>query len=68
MLLGEQYKGQFNEQKMMEILDINMEDGGVTKPIDTIFQIVAVPQNLKLWMKIRDHQDWTPIDLNNSFN
>jgi len=67
LLLGEKYEGQFNEQKMMEILDIKLEDGGATKSRDTIFQIVTAPEKLKLWIKIPDHQDWTPIDLNKSF-
>ena len=67
LLLGEKYKGQFNEQKMMEVLDTNMEDGGATKPEETIYQIVAVPEKLKMWIKIRDLQDWTQIDLNDSF-
>jgi len=66
LLLGEKNRGQFNEQKMMEILDIKMEDGGITKS-DTIFQIVTVPRKLKLWIKIPGHQEWTPVDLNNSF-
>jgi len=64
--LAEEYKGQFNEQKMMEILDIKIEDGGVTKS-DTIFQIVAFPPKRILWIKIPGQQNWTSVDLNNLF-
>ncbi len=63
--LAEEYKGQFNDQKMMEFLDIKIEDGGITKS-DTIFQIVAVPQ-YKLWIKIPGYQNWAPVDLSNLF-
>ena len=52
---------------MMEVLDTMLEDGGGTKSAETIFQIVAIPEELQMWVKIRDHQDWTLVNLNNSF-
>ena len=67
LALGEKYKGQFDDRKMMEVLDTMLEDGGATKSAETIFQIVAVPEKLQMWVKIRDQQDWTLINLNNSF-
>jgi len=63
LALAERYKGEFNPKKMMEILDISIKDGGVTIPGGTIYQIVVIPKELKLWLKIPALQNWTEIDL-----
>lgn len=61
--LGEKNKGKITAHKMMEILDTSFADGGATWPKRTAYQVVAVPEKLTLWLKLRDYQDWTKIEL-----
>jgi hypothetical protein len=60
--LGEKFKGGFNPDVMMKILDTTLEEGGATVE-GTIYQIIAVPQRLEFWLKVRGIQDWTLIPL-----
>ena len=52
---------------MTEILDTPIDKGGATWPvgekIQTVYQVIAVPQELKLWVKVPGFQDWTGVDL-----
>lgn len=61
--LGEMYKGTFSPHVMMKVLDIPIEQGGVTDAEKTIYQVIAVPAQLKLWVKVPGLQDWTTIRL-----
>jgi hypothetical protein len=63
LTLGEMYKGAFNPHVMMKVLDIPIEQGGVTDAEKTIYQVIAVPAQLKLWIKVPGLQDWTTIRL-----
>lgn len=74
LALGKKYKGGFNVEKMMDVLDTPLLEGGPTltgksvTQFATIYQIIAVPAQLKLWIKAPDYQDWTEVDLNGLFN
>jgi hypothetical protein len=62
--LGEKYKGKFNPDVMMEIMNIPLEKGGSFRaPNDTSYQIVAVPKELKIWVRMPEVQEWTEVDL-----
>jgi hypothetical protein len=65
--LGHKNKGRMNLATMMEILDTPINKGGATWPVgeefQTVYQIIAVPQELKLWVKVPGFQDWTGINL-----
>lgn len=63
LALGESYKGTIAARVMMEIFDIPKSQGGATVH-DTTYQVVAVPSQLKIWIKIPDYQDWVTVDLN----
>ncbi|MBF0552460.1 MAG: hypothetical protein HQK60_18260 [Deltaproteobacteria bacterium] len=71
--LAEKFKGKIDAGQMMAILDIPKESGGPT-PSDTnplganIYRFVAVPKQLKLWIKVPDYMDWTRIDLDQLFH
>ena len=60
--LAEEKKGELDASGVMEILDRKYSDGGATKP-ETIFQFVAVPEELKMWVKAPDYQDWVMVDV-----
>lgn len=66
LALGEKYKGAFNPEIMMAVLDLPYDKGGVTRDW-TIYEIVAVPAELKIWLKAPGYQDWTEIELGKLF-
>jgi hypothetical protein len=35
-----------------------------TEELPTSYQVVAVPKDLKIWVRIPGVQDWTEVDLN----
>ncbi|MDD5432526.1 MAG: C45 family autoproteolytic acyltransferase/hydrolase [Candidatus Omnitrophica bacterium] len=67
LALAEKYRGNFSAKKMMQVFDVSVKDGGATLPKETIYQIVAVPAELKFWLKAPRFQDWTGIELNQFF-
>jgi hypothetical protein len=71
LALGEEYKGSISPQIMMEIFDTNIPDGGASFPeegnIRTIYSSVVKPDELKLWLKVREYSDWEEIDLTQYF-
>jgi len=61
-------KGLFNEGEMMEVLDTTIQEGGATQPPLTIYQIIAVPNNLTLWLKALGYFDWQRVELRTLFD
>jgi hypothetical protein len=69
LALAEKYKGNFSSQTMMEVMSLPLEKGGSFRaPHDTSYQIVAVPQDLKVWVRIPEVSDWTEVDLKPLFH
>ena len=62
LALGEKHKGTFSPQVMMKVLDTTIDQGGATVE-GTIYQAIAVPAQLRLWLKVPGLQDWTEIEL-----
>lgn len=60
--LAKHFKGTLNSENMRKILDTRIEDLGATTDT-TVYQIVAVPEEYKIWLKIPDFQEWTEIDM-----
>lgn len=71
MQQGELNKGNITPQKMMEIFDTTIPDGGATFPegglVKTIYSVVVQPSTLKIWLKVRGYSGWEEIDLKNYF-
>jgi hypothetical protein len=69
---GEQNKGAITPEKMMQIFDMTIPQGGATYPGGpegrTIYSVVAQPGQLKVWLKIRGLSDWNEIDLKHYFH
>lgn len=63
LAMGEKYKGSFDENVMMKVLDTTIELGGATFPDKTIYQIIFMPETFKLWLKAPLTQEWTYIPL-----
>jgi hypothetical protein len=61
--LGKQYKGSINAAKMMEIFNRGLFEKGPTVD-STIFQVVTVPYEKIMWVKIPGLSDWDKVDLN----
>jgi len=64
---GKKNRGSIDANKMMEIFDKNIPEGGPSfhkdSGLKTYYTIVAVPKDLKIWLNVRDLQGWTEIDL-----
>jgi len=64
--LAKEHKGEFDVEMMKRVLDTPLDDGGATVP-GTIYQIIAVPQSLQMWLKAPDNFDWQKVDLKELF-
>lgn len=62
LALGNQYKGTINVPVMKSILDVSYEAGGA-KVAGTVYQLIAVPETRRLWMRGIGYSDWVEIDL-----
>lgn len=60
--LAAKYKGSITPSVMMNILDHTLANGGATEA-GTIYQVVAVPAELKIWLKVPGRVNWTEIPL-----
>lgn len=60
--LAEKYKGQIDAERMEKIISLPVEEGGVLFNY-TVYQIVAVPEELKLYIRVIDGADWTEFAL-----
>ena len=70
LALADKYKGTFNSAVMKTVLDTSIEKGGATWAVETYkttYQIIAIPEHLKLWLKSPGFRDWTEIDLSMLF-
>lgn len=71
LALGHKNKGSITVTTMKKILDTGLNNGGATWPlaggIRTVYQIIALPESLQLWVKVPGFQDWTGIDIKNLF-
>lgn len=78
MVLGNKYKGTIDVEVMKKIMDAPLfeEDGslgvGATMfyrhikgnfKYPTVHQIITSPANKKIWVKVPEYNDWTPVDL-----
>ena len=69
---GEENKGKITPDVMKKIFDTTIPNNGATFPDDgllrTVYQVVAVPAQLKIWLKARSYSDWEEIDLTKYFS
>ena len=68
LALADRYKGQFDVAKMQQVLDTTIENGGATDSASTIYQIIAVPRDLTLWLKAPGNFDWQKVDISKLIN
>ena len=60
--LCEASKGQIDAQRMMDVIETPLEEGGAQNEL-TVYQMVVVPETGTLWLRIIGGADWTQIDL-----
>ncbi len=60
--LAEHFKGNIDVPRMKKILDTRLEDLGATTD-GTVYQIVAVPGQMQLSLKVPEMTDWTDIPI-----
>jgi len=64
--LCNQNKGNITPEIMMQIMSTPILDGGPMVP-ETGYQMVVLPQDLKIWFRAPLHFNWTEIDLRRHF-
>ncbi|MHB8119513.1 MAG: C45 family autoproteolytic acyltransferase/hydrolase [Methanothrix sp.] len=64
--LAQMQKGKLTPDIMMDIMSRPLSEGGAlqTEELPTSYQVVAVPEDLKIYVRIPGVQDWTIVDLN----
>jgi hypothetical protein len=65
---AESGKGHLRAEQVRDILSKEITSEGGLFSESTIYQVVAVPQQLTLWLRAPDHFDWQEIDLKGLFN
>jgi hypothetical protein len=66
LAFAEANKGSLNVDKIKQVIATPIMDGGVLD-VGTIYQVVAVPKDLTIWLRTPNHFDWQKIDLNSVF-
>jgi len=66
--LSNQNKGKITPEVMMQIISTSIPDGGPLFPDHTTYEMVVVPQDLKIWFRVPNHYNWTGVDLKNHFD
>ena len=66
------YNGRLNEETMKQMIETMIPEGGGTFPASgygdmTYYQIVAIPQALRLWIRLPGVFDWEKVDLQGLF-
>lgn len=64
---GEKYRGQFTVDIMKRVLELNIDEDGALDPAGTIYQIIAVPRDLTMWIRAPENFDWQEVDLHKLF-
>ena len=59
---AEQHKGTINVKLMQQLMGTFIEEGGPRHEL-TVYQLVFVPQSMKLWIRITNLTDWQCVDL-----
>ena len=65
-LFAKANKGSLNVDKIEEVIATPMMEGGVLDS-GRIYQVVAVPKDLAVWLRTPSNLDWQKIDLNRVF-
>ncbi len=58
----EETKGKNNVERMREIIEKTVEEGGAMNKL-TVYQMVVVPESRMLWLRVTGGEGWLPIDL-----
>jgi hypothetical protein len=60
-------RGGISSNTVMKMLAMPLGEGGAFLPGATSYQVVAVPEQLKVFVRVPGHQDWVAIELGSLF-
>jgi hypothetical protein len=64
LAFADENKGSITLEKVKAIISTPLEEGGVfLAPDTTSYQIVAVPEDLRIWVRIPQKGEWVEVDL-----
>ena len=61
------YYGKFDVKAMKTLMSLDAKHGGAVHN-GTVLQVIAVPEELRLWFHGYDYSDWQQVDLSGLFN
>jgi hypothetical protein len=64
---SQQNKGNITPEIMMQMISTPTEEGGALMP-ETAFEMVVVPNDLKVWFRAPQYLNWTEVNLQNHFS
>jgi hypothetical protein len=66
-----EFDGQLDDETMKAMLEHTLDDGGGAFPagstFQTVYQVVAVPETLRLWVRMPAGFDWEQVELSRLF-
>lgn len=63
---SDRFRGKLDVESMKELLDIGVYDGGAVHP-GTVYQVIALPEQLTLWVRALDFAGWQQVNLRDLF-
>jgi len=63
---SEPFFGKLDPDGMMRLLDVRYQEGGAVHP-GTVMQVVAMPEELCLWIRGFEYSDWQKVELGELF-
>jgi hypothetical protein len=63
---SKEFYGKLDPAGMKKLLDVQMQNGGATHK-GSVLQVIAVPKDLRLWIRGLDYSGWQEIDLKELF-
>jgi hypothetical protein len=63
---SKEFFGKLDINAMKKLMDIEVKNGGALHK-GTVYQVIAVPEELTLWIRALDYSDWQQINLKDLF-
>ena len=61
-----EFFGKLDVSGMKRLMDVEVRHGGAVHK-GTVYQVIAVPERLTLWIRALDYSDWQQVDLKDLF-
>ncbi len=63
---SEEFQGKLDISEMQKLMDIEVKNGGALHK-GTVYQVIAIPKKLTLWIRAWGYSDWQEVNLADLF-